>query len=202
MTELPHTFPSGEVFTHVRIIIGMVMGLSVSRLITGLTRFVQHPGREQLYLPHIGWVLFLLLFIIHFWWFEFALTRRTNWYFAIYFFLLFYAGMFVALSAVLFPDRMDEYQGFRDYFRKRRNAFYVLLLILLVVDVIDTVLKGKAYYVTYYYDSWFYPARQGLLILGALLGLMWQSERYQVAFAVFALTFQVLWIASLFEVLR
>jgi len=32
-------------FIHVRIIIGIVTGLSVTRLLTGLARFVQHPVR-------------------------------------------------------------------------------------------------------------------------------------------------------------
>ena len=35
---------SAEGFTHVRVIVGMVLGLSLARLVNGLTRFVQHPG--------------------------------------------------------------------------------------------------------------------------------------------------------------
>ncbi|MGO2147997.1 hypothetical protein [Halomonas sp.] len=199
MNELPYVPSSGEIFTHIRIIVGMVLGLSVSRLIIGLTRFVQHPGREKIYLLHIGWVLFLLLFIIHFWWFEFALAHRPNWSFALYFFLIFYASLFAALSAVLFPDRMDEYQGYGDYFQKRSRSFYVLLLVLLVVDVIDTLIKGGDYYAAHY--GWYYPVRQVMLIVGTILALVWRSERYQAGFVVFALLFQVIWIVSLFEVI-
>ncbi|MGP9498037.1 MULTISPECIES: hypothetical protein [unclassified Halomonas] len=199
MNELPHVPSSVEIFTHIRIIVGMVLGLSVSRLIIGLTRFVQHPGREKIYLLHIGWVLFLLLFIIHFWWFEFALAHRPNWSFAIYFFLIFYASLFAALSAILFPDRMDEYQGYGDCLQKRSRSFYVLLLVLLVVDVIDTLIKGGDYYAAHY--GWYYPVRQAVLIAGTILALVWRSERYQAGFVVFALLFQVIWIVSLFEVI-
>lgn len=35
---------SAEGFTHVRVIVGMVLGLSLARLVDGLTRFVAHPG--------------------------------------------------------------------------------------------------------------------------------------------------------------
>lgn len=199
MNELTQVPSSGEIFTHIRIIVGMVLGLSVSRLIIGLTRFVQHPGREKIYPPHFGWVLFLLLFIIHFWWFEFALAHRPNWSFEVYFFLIFYASLFAALSAILFPDHMDEYQGFGDYFQKRRRGFYILLLVLLAVDVVDTLIKGGDYYATHY--GWYYPLRQAVLITGTMLALVWRSERYQAGFAVFALFFQMIWIVSLFEVI-
>jgi hypothetical protein len=36
-----------EQFIHVRIIIGIVTGLTVTRLLTGLARFVQHPVRDR-----------------------------------------------------------------------------------------------------------------------------------------------------------
>ena len=35
-------------FIHARIIIGIVAGLSVTRLLTGLARFVQHPVRDRI----------------------------------------------------------------------------------------------------------------------------------------------------------
>src|SRR5690606_15241922 len=102
-----------ETFTHIRIIIGMVLGISVSRLLVGLSRFMQHPGNERVYPVHLGWVFFVLLFIIHFWWFEFALLRIQTWKFATYFFLISYTGVFVLLAAMLFPDHMGNYVGFK-----------------------------------------------------------------------------------------
>ncbi len=56
-------------FGHVRIVIGMVKGLSLTRLLSGLARFVQHPGRLRIYPAHIIWTVFILLFVTHFWWF-------------------------------------------------------------------------------------------------------------------------------------
>lgn len=45
MEALP-THP--EYFEHVRTIIGMVLGLSLARLVNGMTRVVQHPGLQRL----------------------------------------------------------------------------------------------------------------------------------------------------------
>ena len=63
--------PNPEVFTHVRVIIGIVLGLSVSRLLTGIAEIIQHPQRKNIYVVHLGWVLFAFLTVVHFWWFEF-----------------------------------------------------------------------------------------------------------------------------------
>ncbi|MCO6186252.1 hypothetical protein [Rhizobium sp. L1K21] len=85
-------------FTHVRIIIGMVTGLSIARLLNGAARFVQHPKRDQVYGIHIGWTIFLFLAVVHFWWFEFSLAKLPRWTFDKYVFVLFYAALFFFVS--------------------------------------------------------------------------------------------------------
>ncbi|MDX3895158.1 hypothetical protein [Pusillimonas sp.] len=200
MNEAASIADAHETFVHVRIIIGMILGISVSRLVTGMTRFVQHPGRERAYSVHLAWVVFVLLFIIHFWWFEFSLVKIQTWSFAAYFFLIIYAGTFAVLAAMLFPDHIDEYNGFRGYFQARRKWFYSALLILFVLDVVDTLLKGKAYYHELY--DWDYPLRQGLFIAGTAAALFVRSEKYQAALVYLALLVQIVWIVSLFEFLH
>jgi hypothetical protein len=58
--------PNPEVFTHVRVIIGIILGLSVSRLLTGIARIIQHPQHKNIYAVHLGWVLFAFLTVVHF----------------------------------------------------------------------------------------------------------------------------------------
>ena len=111
-----------DLFFHVRVMVGIVTGLSVTRLLTGLARFVQHPGREPIYLVHLGWALYLILAVILFWWFEFGLVRVPAWNFPTYFFVICYAALSFFTSAILFPDRMDDYAGFADYFHSRQNG--------------------------------------------------------------------------------
>ena len=188
-----------ETFTHIRIIIGMVLGISVSRLLVGLSRFMQHPGNERVYPVHLGWVFFVLLFIIHFWWFEFSLSRIQVWTFAEYFFLIVYTGIFVLLAAMLFPDHMGKHANVRDYFQDRRRWFYSILLMLFCMDIIDTLIKGQDYY-SYY--GWDYPVRQGALILGTVVAIFAESERYQKFFVSVALIMQIAWVGLLFEFMR
>lgn len=195
MHDALHLSDAHETFVHVRIFIGMILGISVARLVAGLTRFIQHPGHERPYSVHIAWVAFVLLFIAHFWWFEFALFKLQNWSFATYFFLLVYAGTFVVIAALLFPDHIEEYNGFRGYFLARRKWLYSALLFLFVADVVDTLLKGPEYYAMYY--SWDYPLRQGVFIIGTSVALFVKSEIYQKALAYFMLLCQAVWIIAL-----
>jgi hypothetical protein len=190
---------SHDIFVHIRIIIGMILGLSVSRLVIGVTQFIQHPGKERINLLHLGWAVFVFLSIIHFWWFEFALSEIGQWTFAEYFILISYAVVFVMLAAMIFPDNVGDHAGLGDYFWNRRNVFYVIVLILLSIDVLDTIMKGAAYYHQFY--GWDYPVRQGLLIGGTIGALLSSSKRYHLLFVVFALVFQIAWIGSLFGVM-
>lgn len=190
---------SHEIFVHIRIIVGMILGISITRLVSGVTRFLQHPGKERTNLLHIGWAVFVFLWIIHFWWFEFALSKIERWTFESYFVLICYVVVFVMLSAMIFPDNVGEHQGLKEYFWNRRRIFYVLLLILLCVDILDTLIKGLGYYRQAY--GWYYPVRQGLLIAGTLGGLLWSSQRYHAWFVAFAVAFQIVWILRLFEVM-
>jgi hypothetical protein len=50
-------YPNPEGYVHVRTIISIVLGLSITRLFTGLARFVQHPNRVTVYPVHLAWVL-------------------------------------------------------------------------------------------------------------------------------------------------
>ncbi|MGE8547137.1 hypothetical protein [Alcaligenes sp. Marseille-Q7550] len=192
--ELSHP----EHFVHVRIIIGMVLGISLSRLIVGLSEFIQHPKRKKIYPIHLGWVLYLFLTIIHFWWYEFSLAKVRVWSFELYFFLIFFTSVFALMASLLFPSSMEEYRDFEDYFQARRRSFYILFVLVQLMDVVDTALKGKTYFLSLGIE---YPLQQGALILLALAAIVVPGKRYQAVFVFLALIYKVLWIFRLYDVL-
>ena len=129
-------------YQHVRVLIGIILGLSVTRLIAGVARFIQHPERHELWWPHLGWVAWALLNVVTFWWWEFRLSY-LHWTFAIYGFVLFYASMYYLLSSLLFPDDLGDYGNFRSYFLSRRLWFFGILAFTELLDVVDTWIKGS-----------------------------------------------------------
>lgn len=190
---------AADVFVHIRIIVGMVLGLSLARLVNGMTRFVQHPKRDQIYSVHIGWTVFMLSAIVHFWWYEFGLSRISVWTFEMYFFVLFYATLYVAIASLLYPDKMDDYDGFQDYFESRRKWFYSLLAVMFLIDLVDTAIKGADYFHALGAE---YVIKQVVLIVCSVIAVFVADKRYQLTFVAVAIVYQIFWIIRLFDVLR
>lgn len=178
-----------DTYFHIRVILGMVTSLAVTRLLTGLARFVQHPGRVRVYWLHISWVVFLLLEVLRFWWFEYTLESVTTWNFARYAFVTGYAALHFFLATMLFPDDMSEFNGYKGYMEARRGWFFGLVATLLTVDLIDTLLKGPEYYS---HLALAFPAPEMLLITGAVLASKINSIAYNYLYVLLCLTTQIL----------
>jgi len=136
---------NSDLYLHVRVVISIIVGLCVTTLLSGFARFVQHPRRERVSILHLGWAASLLLWIIHFWWWEFRLSMVQTWTFASYFFVILYAILFYFLCTLLFPSDLKDYAGYEDYFLSRRKWFFGFLAATSLADVIDTSLKGSSY---------------------------------------------------------
>jgi hypothetical protein len=116
-----------DLYSHVRVIISIIVGLRVTTLLSGFARFVQHPRREKVSLLHLGWAASLLLWILHFWWWEFRLALVQQWTFARDSFVILYATLFYFLCRLLFPSDLKDYSGYEDYFLSRRTWFFGIL---------------------------------------------------------------------------
>jgi hypothetical protein len=190
----PHS--GHEIYLHVRVMIGIIVGLSVARLLTGMSRFIQHPKREHVYLVHLGWAIAILLSVVHFWWWEFRLQEIADWYFEEYACVLFYAILFFLLSTILFPDKLDEYKGFKDYFISRKRWFFGILALTFMVDVWDTLLKGNEYAAALGVE---YIVRIIVYLVLCLLAIFINNQRFQSAFVIISLLYQVSWILRLYH---
>ena len=188
--------PTAEIFPHVRIVMGMVIGLGVTRLLSGLARIVQHPRQYPLDPVHLAWVASLLLTLVHFWWWEFGLFGIRHWTFEIYFFIVLYAVTLFLLCALLFPDSMEGYAGYEDYFYARRGWFFGLLAATYLFDVIDTLIKGEAHFARFGVE---YLIRTPVFVLLCLIAIRTTDRRFHRAFIAFTLIYQISWILRLFS---
>lgn len=185
-------------FFHVRVIVGVVVGLAITRLLNGLARFVQVHEQRQAYGVHVAWALFLLLVVVHFWWFEFALSQVVQWTFETYAFLIFYAALHFLAAAILFPDRIDGAGGFATYFHDSRRWFFGLLIALFIVDLADTALKGMDHFVAL---GWPYLFRQGAMITLAATAIPVRDRRWHIAFVATAFAIEIWWILTRYDIL-
>src|SRR5690606_6810658 len=144
--------PAGHVeslasqYVHVRVVLGMVVGLGLTHLLRHFARILDSPVRERSYWVHLLWAGSMFLYLLHFWWWEFRLVHTVQWTFLLYLFIAAYALLLYLLCAIIFPDSLEGYRNYEDYFHSRRKWFFGLLGLAYVVDLADTWIKGVGYF--------------------------------------------------------
>ena len=186
---------SPDLYLHVKVVISIIVGLCITTLLNGFARFVQHPRRAKASILHLGWAVSLLLWIVHFWWWEFRLTLVPQWTFAIYFFIILYAILFYFLCTLLFPSDLHDYSGYEDYFLSRRKWFFGILAATFIADIIDTNLKGAAYVHSFGIE---YPIRIGVSLAICVVAMLVRDRRVQLTLLVLSLLYQVSFILRLY----
>jgi hypothetical protein len=187
-----------EVYVYIRTVMSIVISLSLARLLTGLAGFVQSPGKHKVYLVQLGWALSMFLFIIHFWWWEYRLQSLAVINFGVYLFLISFCCLFFFLCVLLFPTSVEEYGGYEEYFISRRRWFFGLLAATYAVDLIDTVLKGHAYFTSL---GWEYPTRNAVYIVLCIAAAITANRQFQAIFVSVGIIYQLSWIFRLYDVL-
>jgi hypothetical protein len=187
---------SPDLLVHVRVVISIIVGLCITTLLNGFARFVQHPRRAQVSILHLGWAASLLLWVIHFWWWEFRLTLVPQWTFAIYFFIILYAILFYFLCTLLFPSDLQDYSGYEEYFISRRKWFFGFLAATFVADVIDTSLKGSVYLHSFGIE---YPIRIVVSLIVCCIAMFTKHRRIQLVLLAVSLLYQISFIVRLYS---
>lgn len=192
------TITSQDFYFHIRILIGVVVGLGVTRILSGVARLVQHPRREKLYPAHLIWILVILISIIHFWWWEFELIQISPFRFQYFVFVLFYAFLFCLLANLLFPDDMSDYDGYEDYFLSRRRWFFGLFAATFVVDLFDTLMKGRHRLLELGLE---YEIKLAVCVMLCLIAAWTRNPRFHLLFPAIYLIYHVSWILRVFDII-
>ena len=184
--------PSHDLLVHARTVISIILGLSLARLLNGVAGLIQHPKKEHLWWPHLCWVVYMMVSITAFWWWQFQLNELRALTFETYIFLIAEAAMLFLICSVIFPTEISEYQGYGDYFMSRRAWFFGLLILSLLMDIGDTWLKGTHHFVSLGAE---YPVRIALMAGLCLAACFVRNVRFHAAFALAALVYLVSYVA-------
>jgi len=189
---------ASQIFPHVRIVMGMVVGLGMTRLLSGVARVIQHPDRHPPSAIHLGWVLFVLLMLVHFWWWEIRLFEISHWTFVIYLFLIGYAVLLFLLCAFLFPESMVDYRDYEDFFFRRRSWFFAALAATYLIDLADTLLKGRAHLEALGAE---YLARIPIGVGVCILAMVVRNKTAHAVLVIGMLAYEAVFIFRLFDTL-
>jgi len=184
-----------ELFPHVRIVMGMIVGLGITRLLMTVAGLIQHPHRATVSSIHLLWIGSILVELVLFWWWQFALFRLEYWTFGITLFLIVYAVTLFLLAALLSPDNIAEYEGYEDFFLKRRFWFFGLFATTFVLDTVDTLIKGEAYWQRFGLE-YFIQVPLGLILCAIVIRST--DRRVHLAAVLLHIAYQVYWISRFF----
>lgn len=187
-----------DTFNHFKAVLGMIFGLGIATLIKGTVKFIQHPNREKPYWVHLLWCLYIFLLMVHFWWWEYSLYKIKSWEFPKYFFLIVYTGMFYVLCAFLIPEDVKEYGGdYKNYFFRRKKWFFGALALTFIADIIDTLIKGRAYFLLQDIE---YPIRNAMHILLCLVAIKVTNTKFHAVLVCGFILYELSYILRLFLV--
>ena len=187
---------AASLFVHVRILVGMVVGLGLTHLLRNFADLLERPERRRLYWVHLAWALFVLLYLLHFWWWEFRLSHLIDWNFNIYIFITLYALLLYLLCAIIFPGTIGDCADYREYFHSRRHLFFGLLATVYLVDVVDTWIKGPDYFNTLGPE---YLASNVVHFVLCVAAIFIRRPGFHATFVLAALVYQLSWIVRQFE---
>lgn len=180
-----------DTFFHIRMVLSIILSLSVAHLLKGAVKIVEHPGKTKPYWVHLLWALYTFLMLIHFWWWEINLKDIHKWVFEEYFFVVCYIIMYYILCVLLFPDDISDYQDYEDYFYSRRKWFFAAMALTFVADVIDTLIKGRAYYDKL---GWEYPVRNATHVILCLIAIRVRNKKFHSLLVILFIVYEITWI--------
>jgi hypothetical protein len=176
-----------ELYQHAKVITGILVGFALTHLLKGVARLVRHHGRAQVYWVHLVWLAFAFFYVISFWWWEFWLEKVPSWTFALYVFVTFYGVLLYLFCALLIPDDLTGYKGFRDYFYSERQWIFGVLAAITVIDFIDSMIKGGEH-LNFLGSE--YDVIQAASLVGCIIAMKTTNARFHATFAVASTLYQ------------
>jgi len=130
-------------FEYLVALLSVVAALGLARALSGIAKLIH--SREQITFSwiHILWTVNVLVWLVAYWWFSFALATVDTWTPQLLLFVLVYGALIYFLLALLYPDQVDTGTDLFVYFTKNRKWFFGALILLGVMDLIDAVVKSN-----------------------------------------------------------
>jgi hypothetical protein len=184
-------------FGYLAVILSIILGLSVTQLLQGLSQMINARDRVLIYWPAIGWALLLLVIDVQAWWSMFGYRGRHSWTFLQFAILLLETILLYLLAALALPTISNEatVDLRQNYFRHARWFFGSFLGVLVVSLVKNVMMSGSL------------PGRFDLgfhlfWLVGATIAAVTRSDRFHQVFVCVAGVSFIVYISALFAELR
>ena len=185
-------------FEYVMVMVSIIIGLAMTHLLQGLVEVAQRPKPFRLRSIHLVWVLFMLVNIAFFWWWQFKLQALQEWTFGTYIFVLAYACLMYFQSTLLFPKDLGPDVDLDEFFHQHRGWFFGVNALVIVFDLVDTWIKGSEYFQSLGLE---YPIAVAINLTGSLIAVFVPARAFQWVFALASLFYVLSWALRQFNTL-
>ena len=191
-------------FEYVMVLVSIIIGLGIAHILLGvggiIDRLSGRGERLELSVAHAFWLAFCFIWMVMFWWWEYRFSSRvSDWTMGLYLFLVTYAVTLFLIAVVLVPRSWDGVTSLQDYFLRRRVWFYSLLILMIVLDQVDSYLKGG---IEYLLETGALNIAFSILIIPiAFVGIKSENIRYHNFVGILFFSWQVLIGLVLYELL-
>lgn len=178
-------------FEYLSVLISIVLGLGITQLLVGFSRWLERRSSFEAYGPAIAWAGFVLLVQIQSWWSMFGMRQFTSWNFLQFSMVLLQPIVLFLLAVVVFPGPSNPESDLRKYFHEQRRWFFGLLAMLVVISVLKDMVRGTL-------PVGLNAAFHVIFMAVAVAGFKWSNERVQRVLAYGTLSLFAGYIAILF----
>jgi hypothetical protein len=132
-------------FNYLSVLISIILGLSITQVLTGFGRLMQVRARVRMYWPPVVWAGLLLVIDVETWWTMFGLRSHHDWNFFAFLVVLLQPIILYLLAALVLPDFAGEAPvDLRANYYGHTRWFFGLAVSLLLVSLLkDRVINGS-----------------------------------------------------------
>jgi hypothetical protein len=184
-------------FEYIAVLVSIIVGLGITHLLAGVGRLIGDSEKTTPYWIHLVWTFYAFLYLVFFWWWEFEFNSLEVWTFELYMFILIYAVVIYMITVILYPRDLPEHGDFKRYYYDRRGWFFGLMIVMNVVDFVDTAAKGGAYLADLGTEYWAYLIVSTVIYVVAMRST---NERLHGILAVATTLYMLSWALRLYGI--
>jgi hypothetical protein len=173
-------------------LVSIVLGLGITQLLKGFSRWLELRSSFRTFGPTIAWAIFLLLVHFQTWWSMYGMRGYADWSFLQFSIVLLQPIVLFLLAVLIFPSPASPHRTLHDHFFHQRRWFFALFITLLVVSLVKDVARS---------GSLPQPLNVAFHVVGiaaAILGFALTDERVHRWLGYLALMSFVIYVAVLF----
>jgi hypothetical protein len=183
-----------DAFNYVAVLVSLVVGLTATRVMSGLSEMIQAANRPRIYWVHVLWHITVLFNVMVGWWLLYRWRATADWTFFLFIWITVAPILQYLAAAILVPGELETTGSpdWRDYYFKNRRGFFFVFGLIAPLDIIDTLLKGWPHFLA---QGPFYLVFIAFWAIGCLIAALSSNEGYHKTWAMLFPSIQAIFTA-------